>query len=88
MTFAKAEYQSIFGKVESGWHIEEEKIVYQIVIPSGCTARICIPGRPEEMVYAGKYKQIMKYLYKFSLYVDFFRNMYNNVIRVKRELIV
>lgn len=56
-TFANAEYDSIFGKVKSGWKIENGETVFEIVIPANCTATICLPGMEEENVGAGTYRR-------------------------------
>ncbi len=47
LTYAKAEYQSMFGKVESMWEKKNKKIVYTITIPANCTAEIRIHGKTE-----------------------------------------
>lgn len=52
-THAKASYQSIYGRVESGWRIENGKTVFAIIIPANCTADICLPGRETVAVKAG-----------------------------------
>ena len=56
-TFANAEYDSIFGKVKSGWKIENGETVFEIVIPANCTATICLPGVEAENVGAGTYRR-------------------------------
>lgn len=50
-----AAYSSIFGRVESGWKREEDKIVYTITIPTNTTAEIALPGAPAQTVTAGTY---------------------------------
>ncbi len=44
LTHAKASYQSIYGKVESGWQRKDGKTVYTVTIPANCTAEIVING--------------------------------------------
>ena len=55
MTYAKAEYDSVYGKVISGWKKRDGKIVYTIEIPSNTTAAIKLPGRDGIDVEAGKH---------------------------------
>ncbi len=54
LTFAKASYQSIYGKVESGWERKEGRTVYRITVPANCTAEIRCGGKTET-VAAGTY---------------------------------
>ena len=54
-SFAKASYNSVYGKVESGWEKKGSKIVYTISIPSNCTADICLPSGETHVVTAGDY---------------------------------
>ena len=42
-TFAKAAYDSIYGKVRSGWKKTKDGYRYEISIPSNCTAEIILP---------------------------------------------
>ena len=42
-TFAKAEYDSIYGKVRSGWEKIKGGYRYEIEIPSNCSADIILP---------------------------------------------
>lgn len=53
--FAKAEYDSIYGKVASGWKKQNDKYVYEIEIPVNCTAEIILPNGIKQTVTAGKY---------------------------------
>lgn len=46
-TFAKASYNSVFGKVESEWEKKDGKVVYNVVIPANCEAKIILPGGTE-----------------------------------------
>lgn len=54
-TYAKAVYESIYGKVESGWRKEEDGVTFDIVIPANCTAKLCLPGRRPETLQTGTY---------------------------------
>lgn len=55
-TYAKASYNSIYGKVESGWTRENGKSVYTITIPSNCTAEIQLPAGRVQAVKAGHHQ--------------------------------
>ena len=54
-TFAKCEYQSVYGKVSCGWRREDGKTVYKISVPANTSARIVLPGE-ERTVTAGEYE--------------------------------
>lgn len=53
-TFANAEYDSIYGKVISGWKKENDKYIYEVTIPANCKANIIINGE-SQTVDAGTY---------------------------------
>ncbi len=54
LTHAKATYQSVYGKVESGWQRADGKTVYTITVPANCSAEITLKGKTEA-VNAGTY---------------------------------
>lgn len=54
-THASAAYNSIYGRVESGWKRDEDKVVYSITIPANTTAEIVLPGASARTVTAGTY---------------------------------
>ncbi len=54
LTHAKASYQSIYGRVESGWQRCGGKVIYTVTIPANCTAEIII-GSKTETVATGTY---------------------------------
>lgn len=54
-TFAKCEYQSVYGKVKSGWKRENGKTTYKIVIPANTTAKVILPNG-EKTLTAGEYE--------------------------------
>ena len=54
-TFANAQYNSVFGTVESGWAIKDGKAIYTIEIPANCTADIILPNGEKQTVAAGKH---------------------------------
>lgn len=54
--YAKASYNSIYGKVESGWVREngrDGKAVYTVVIPENCTATLVLPERDAFVLNSG-----------------------------------
>ena len=55
LTYAKAEYQSIYGKVSCGWERTEKGYTYAVTIPSNCTAEILLPDGRKKTVGAGEY---------------------------------
>ena len=60
---AEAEIHTVRGKVSSKWYRENGEIVWEISVPSGCTASVYLPGEqnwndPKQMpvvVGAGDY---------------------------------
>ena len=54
-THAKASYNSVYGKVESGWKREDGKTEYTVTIPANCTAEIRLPNGESRIEQAGKY---------------------------------
>ena len=56
-THAKAEYNSVYGKVVSGWKKNASGgYDYEIVIPSNTTAEIVLPDGRKETCKAGVYQ--------------------------------
>ena len=55
ITFASLKYNSIYGLVSSSWKKENNKVIYEIVIPPNTSAIIKINGK-EHIVNAGQYK--------------------------------
>ncbi|WP_281635477.1 glycoside hydrolase family 78 protein [Flavobacterium marginilacus] len=43
MTFAKAEYQSIYGKIASAWEKKDGKLILKVEIPANTSATIKLP---------------------------------------------
>ena len=54
-TFAKCEYQSVYGKVKSDWRRENGKTVYTISVPANTTAKVVLPDG-EKTLTAGEYE--------------------------------
>ena len=53
LTYARADYQSIHGKIVSDWKIEKGQFLIKVVIPANTTAEVFIPGRSAEAVKEG-----------------------------------
>ena len=54
-TFAKCEYQSVYGKVSCGWERKNSETTYKIVIPANATAKVVLPS-VEKTLTAGEYE--------------------------------
>lgn len=54
-TRAKAAYDSVYGRVESGWEKTPNGWRYTIAIPANCTAAVCLPGKETVTVESGTY---------------------------------
>ncbi|MDR2774378.1 MAG: glycoside hydrolase family 78 protein [Tannerella sp.] len=44
LSYAKAELESPYGTIKSGWRKENGKVVYDITVPAGSKANICLPA--------------------------------------------
>ncbi len=55
-TYAKAAYNSIYGKVECKWERRDGKTVYTVTIPANCTAEVRLPGLDKMHVCTGELK--------------------------------
>ena len=54
-TRAEAEYDSVYGRIESKWERQEDKTVYTVAIPANCTADIYLPDSRAQTVESGEY---------------------------------
>ena len=56
-TYAKAEYNSAYGKVSCGWKKQDDgNYHYEIVIPANTVAEVLLPDGREMSCQAGKYE--------------------------------
>ncbi len=60
-THASAEYQSVYGKIQCGWELQEtesgeKKYTYTIEIPANTTAEVTLPGQETSLLTAGCYR--------------------------------
>ena len=59
ITWAKGSYESLYGKVESGWKVlPDGTVVYRFTIPAGVTATVKLPGKEPEVLGAGVYDRV------------------------------
>lgn len=56
--YAICEYQSVYGKVISGWKKENKKIIYTLEIPANCIAKVILPNG-EKTISSGKFEYIV-----------------------------
>ena len=54
-THAKADYNSVYGMVESGWEKTADGWSYHVTIPTNCTAQVRLPEKEPIMLDAGSY---------------------------------
>ena len=52
-TYAQAGYNSIYGKVKSGWKREDGKTVFTVTVPANCAALVRLPDGSEYEQSAG-----------------------------------
>jgi len=50
MTFAKGHYDSMYGRIESGWKLEKGILTYSATIPANTTATLYLPASSEKKV--------------------------------------
>lgn len=54
-TYARASYDSVYGRVECGWKKENGTWSFDIAVPANCTAEIILPETAPHKVSAGIY---------------------------------
>ena len=54
-THARADYNSVYGMVESGWKKTADGWSYHVTIPTNCTAQVRLPEKEPIMLDAGSY---------------------------------
>jgi len=50
MTFAKGYYDSMYGRIESGWRLENGNLIYSATVPANTTAMLYLPALSEKKV--------------------------------------
>ena len=48
-TYARAEYDSVYGTVKSGWERDGGTTVYTVTIPANCTATVVTGGKKRHL---------------------------------------
>lgn len=50
LSYAKANYDSMYGTYEAGWRVEDDRIIYYLTVPFGCEAEFipCVGTRIEK----------------------------------------
>lgn len=55
ITWAKGHYESVYGTIESGWHVEAGSLTYTATVPANTNATLRLPTRsPAEVREGGK----------------------------------
>ena len=54
--YAKAVWDSAYGRIGSGWHYEDDICHYFVTVPEGITARLVLPDGREELLNAGEHR--------------------------------
>ena len=44
MTFARGYYESMYGKIESGWALRDGRLTYTATVPANTSATLCLPA--------------------------------------------
>lgn len=56
-TYAKAEYNSVYGKVSCGWKKQSDGgYAYEIIVPANTVAEVLLPDGRKEICKAGRYQ--------------------------------
>lgn len=55
LTWVRASWQSIYGRVESRWEQTEDGIMFHVTLPANTTARVVLPDGREYDVESGEY---------------------------------
>lgn len=51
MTFAKATYESVYGKIASAWEVKDNKVIFEIEIPANTKATVILPVYKKEKIF-------------------------------------
>jgi alpha-L-rhamnosidase len=55
ITWAQAEHDSPYGRIESAWRLAGESFELDVAVPPGTTADVIVPGRSAQTVTAGRH---------------------------------
>ncbi|TFV96018.1 alpha-L-rhamnosidase [Algoriphagus kandeliae] len=53
LIWAKGHYDSMYGKIESGWSIEGNKMIYEVTVPANTSATLHLPAISESDITEG-----------------------------------
>ena len=53
MTYAKGYYDSMYGRIESSWRVEEDTVIYQCTVPANTTATLHLPATSVKNIVEG-----------------------------------
>lgn len=58
LTYAFGSYESLYGTIESGWHVDDDELVFELQIPENTTATVSLPDEQyrDMDLTAGKYE--------------------------------
>jgi alpha-L-rhamnosidase len=62
LTYANADYETMYGKVSSHWKKENGHLIMDVEIPANTSAKIYIPSRSEAIMESGKSLSTVKEL--------------------------
>lgn len=54
MTYANGYYDSMYGRIESGWKWEGDVMIYQCTVPANTTARLYLPSTSVDKIMEGE----------------------------------
>ncbi len=55
LTYAKASYDSPYGRITSAWTRENGTTIFSIEVPANTTAELCLPDGTRHTLHWGKY---------------------------------
>ena len=60
LTYAEADYNSVFGRIESRWEKKEGRLVFTVTVPANCTAAVKLPDGSVYTQTAGTQEYIIE----------------------------
>ena len=54
LTYVKASYESMYGRILSHWHLEKDTFIWEITIPPNTTATVTVPASETAVVTEGE----------------------------------
>ena len=60
LTWAEGEYKTKYGKIPSGWKMENKTFLYHCTVPEKTTAHLCLPDGSRHTLGAGSYHFTME----------------------------